>query len=83
MDVNHDMSLAIWGMQVVLALFKQVLRAQFGYPVFGVMVPDSSGHPGPEIHWIVFSIPFFHEELFSYLSLNHLIKKIVLEVENI
>lgn len=65
MDVNHDVPLAIWGTQVVLALFKQVLRAQFGYCIFGVMVQDSSGHPGPEIHWIVFSVPFFREELFS------------------
>lgn len=57
MDVNHDGPLAFWGMQVVLALFKQVLRAHFGYPVSGVMVQDSSGHPDPEIQWIVFSVP--------------------------
>lgn len=82
MDVNHDVPLAFWGMQVVLALFKQVLRAQFGYPVSGVMVQDSSGHP--ELQWIVFSVPFFfHEELFSYLSLNDLTNTIVLGVENI
>lgn len=50
MEVNYKVPLAVWGIKVVLALFKHVLRAQFGHPMSGVMAQDSSGHPGPEIH---------------------------------
>lgn len=71
MDVNRDSPLASQDMQVLLTLFKQDLRAQFGCPISNVMVQDSPGCPGPVIQRIIFPIPFFfsfHEELLSYLN---------------
>lgn len=54
-----DVPLFFWDTQVLLALFKQVFGAQFGYPTSDAMVQDSSGHPDAEINWIVISVAFF------------------------
>lgn len=76
MDMDLVEPLFLWGTQVLLSRFKQVLGAQFGYPTSDVMVQDSSGHRDAEIPWTVFSVAFFClNNCFHHLKIIKILKK--------